>query len=432
MRTLKKLLLSTLLIMGIVSAVMVTGTSNNSSVYAASTAAAPPAQINQIFPDSNLAVVIADTLGKSVTDTVTQGDLDTISIVFAAGKNIQNISGIEYLNKVQTLNLSFNQISDISPLATANMPGLYQLLLFNNQISDISPLATANMPYLDLLFLFSNQISDISPLATVNMSYLKQLDLHDNQISDISPLAAKKMPDLKQLDLHNNQISDISPLGNGAFNALVAAYISDQKITKAPVLFSDKIVIENNTKHIDGSIIAPNTISDSGTYSGNDIIWNLVSYIPSVSYTFKDNYIDPILPLGEVNVDTKGVDYWEFSGTVTQPITDAHNVNFMVDGSVILSGPVAVGDFITEPDNPVKDGYTFTGWYTEETGGTKWDFSTGVMGDTDINLYAHFEKVTATATVLPQTGATDILILGSLLLTGGVALVATGKNKVSK
>ncbi|EAQ2699992.1 LPXTG cell wall anchor domain-containing protein [Listeria monocytogenes] len=47
---------------------------------------------------------------------------------------------------------------------------------------------------------------------------------------------------------------------------------------------------------------------------------------------------------------------------------------------------------INEPTKPVKDGYTFDGWYDAETGGNKWDFATNKMPANDLALYARFTK----------------------------------------
>lgn len=55
----------------------------------------PPAQIDQIFPDPNFASVVAEEMGKNVTDIVTLSDLHSINCNFIAiGKNISNIEGI--------------------------------------------------------------------------------------------------------------------------------------------------------------------------------------------------------------------------------------------------------------------------------------------------------------------------------------------------
>lgn len=55
-------------------------------------------------------------------------------------------------------------------------------------------------------------------------------------------------------------------------------------------------------------------------------------------------------------------------------------------GSHISPCPVTKGDILTPPENPVKKGYTFTGWYKEETCKNKWDFKDVVQGD--MTLYA--------------------------------------------
>ncbi|EAF1122880.1 LPXTG cell wall anchor domain-containing protein, partial [Listeria monocytogenes] len=47
---------------------------------------------------------------------------------------------------------------------------------------------------------------------------------------------------------------------------------------------------------------------------------------------------------------------------------------------------------VKEPTAPTKQGYTFTGWYDAETGGTKWDFTKDKMPASDLTLYARYEK----------------------------------------
>ena len=44
--------------------------------------------------------------------------------------------------------------------------------------------------------------------------------------------------------------------------------------------------------------------------------------------------------------------------------------------------------------SPTRKGYTFSGWYTQKTGGTKITASTTVTQTEDITLYARWKKVT--------------------------------------
>ncbi|MBC7569567.1 MAG: leucine-rich repeat domain-containing protein [Spirosoma sp.] len=105
---------------------------------------------------------------------------------------------------MQTLDLSYNQITDISFLAS--LTRLQTLYLSDNQITDISFLAS--LTTLQTVNLSDNQITDYSFLAS--LTRLQALDLSYNQITDISFLAS--LTTLQTLDLSNNQITDISSL----------------------------------------------------------------------------------------------------------------------------------------------------------------------------------------------------------------------------
>jgi Leucine-rich repeat (LRR) protein len=95
----------------------------------------------------------------------------------------------EIRHDVTELNLSGNEISDLTPLAT--LTNLRSLDLSDNFITDLSPLAG--------LTNLGNEFA-----TYVNLSY--------NQITDVSPLA--NLTNLQFLTLHNNQITDLTPLGN--------------------------------------------------------------------------------------------------------------------------------------------------------------------------------------------------------------------------
>ena len=120
--------------------------------------------------------------------------------------SFNQIRGISSLQNLTSLNLSFNQISDISFLQ--NLSGLTSLDLSHNQISDISFLQ--NLTELTSLDLSHNQISDISFLQ--DLTQLTSLNLSFNQISDLRFL--QNLTQLTSLDLRVNQISDLRFLQN--------------------------------------------------------------------------------------------------------------------------------------------------------------------------------------------------------------------------
>ena len=89
------------------------------------------------------------------------------------------------------------------------------------------------------------------------------------------------------------------------------------------------------------------------------------------------------------------------------------------DGSTTLSvqTDLSSGDKLTKPETPVKDGYTFAGWYKDSACTQAWDFETGISGD--MTLYAKWTAAgssgeteatatpTSTAVTTPQPTKTQ-------------------------
>ncbi len=145
---------------------------------------------------------------KNKIDSITAevSNLKTLMTLFLGGEwdnewIISDISFLEKLTGLQSLDLRSNQISDYSFLE--KLTGLQSLDLRYNKISDISFLE--KLTGLQSLDLRSNQISDISFLE--KLTGLQSLDLRENKISDISFL--EKLTGLQSLDLRENKIKNI-------------------------------------------------------------------------------------------------------------------------------------------------------------------------------------------------------------------------------
>ena len=164
-----------------------------------------PAQVN--IPDPNFRRAVEQALGKPQDAPITDEEMATLTELDTSGRDIRDLTGLEFAAGLTTLDLSSNQIADITPLA-----GLTQLtrLSFdsnrNVHFADITPLA--GLTQLQQLDLDHNQISDITPLA--GLTRLTKLDLDDNQITDITPLAG--LTQLASLHLSYNPIEDTSSL----------------------------------------------------------------------------------------------------------------------------------------------------------------------------------------------------------------------------
>ncbi|HAB0617040.1 TPA_asm: internalin, partial [Listeria monocytogenes] len=264
-----------------------------------------------------------------------------------------------------------NKITDLSPLA--NLSQLTWLEIGTNQISDIN--AVKDLTKLKMLNVGSNQISDISVLN--NLSQLNSLFLNNNQLGNEDMEVIGGLTNLTTLFLSQNHITDIRPLAS--LSKMDSADFANQVIKKPARNFSKTLSVPNNITSIDGTLVTPKTISNNGTYDAPNVNWSSPSYLPEVRYTFKQ----------DVAVGSTTSSY---TGIIIQPLNEPvdYNVTFNIDGNTSEVKTVTEEDLIPEPTNPTKQGYTFDGWYDAETGGTKWDFTTGQMPANDLMLYAHF------------------------------------------
>ncbi len=187
---------------------------------------APPVQAEVSIPDANLAEAIRDALGLPAGAAITSDAMLKLTELLAWGREITDLTGLEYATNLTGLNLDNHPISNLSPIA-----GLIQLEwlgLSHTDVSDISPLAAlSQLRSLDLgkfrsrnldtgaseslrLSYGHTDVSDISPLAS--LTQLERLFLGHTGVSDISPLSA--LSQLRLLDLRSTGVSDISPLAS--------------------------------------------------------------------------------------------------------------------------------------------------------------------------------------------------------------------------
>src|SRR5690606_3989105 len=79
------------------------------------------------------------------------------------------------------------------------------------------------------------------------------------------------------------------------------------------------------------------------------------------------------------------------------PIVVNQTITFETNGgSVVGAITQAQGSTVVAPANPIKEGYTFGGWYSDEGLTTSYTFTT--MPTNDLTLYAKWNFVTYTMT----------------------------------
>jgi internalin A len=198
-------------------------------------------QFSGLFADPHLQQCIENTAAANHWTQIEQisGRID------CRKHSISNLSGMEALTNVTSLDLSVNYISDITPLS--KLQALETLKLSFNTVADLRPLETltqlkilnmdnnmvSNITALKHLYrltnlsLQNNLVTNISPLE--GLTALQYLNLAVNTISDISALA--HLDHLRYLSLLNNEVADISVLEN--LTSLQGLHLGGNKIRSA-------------------------------------------------------------------------------------------------------------------------------------------------------------------------------------------------------
>ena len=156
------------------------------------------------FADANIEAAAREALGKGAGETVTAGELATITSFTLSDSAVADLSDLAAFTGLEQLILEGDQISDVTPLA--GLTRLKELSLENNPLSDATPLA--GLTGLEQLTLSSTGISDLAPLA--GLTNLRWLLLSFTDVSDVTPLAG--LTRLDWLDLWHCRVSDISAL----------------------------------------------------------------------------------------------------------------------------------------------------------------------------------------------------------------------------
>ncbi len=178
------------------------------------------------FADTNLKTAVEEAL--SVTEPTPSDMLNLISLD-ARGKNISDLTGLEYALNLTYLDLSDNNINVVGPFE--NLINLVSLFLNYNIISDISPVGELiNLTKLELFY--NNLNNNISPLA--NLTQLTYLNIGSNNTTDISAIST--LGNLAWLDLEKNgSLEDISTLTS--LDQLEALYINENTISDISPLY---------------------------------------------------------------------------------------------------------------------------------------------------------------------------------------------------
>ena len=175
--------------------------------------------------DPALRRAIATALGQASLEARRAVDISELQTLKARNAGITSLAGLEAAVGLQELDLGFNPLTDLQPLAMlpalvslnldgstsdprqlAPLVGLKRLSMRHSGIDSLAPLA--GMVSLAELDVGGNRIADLHPLT--GLTGLTVLRADGNRIADLWPLAY--LTGLETLDLGHNRVQYLQPL----------------------------------------------------------------------------------------------------------------------------------------------------------------------------------------------------------------------------
>ena len=176
----------------------------------------------------------------------------------------------------------------------------------------------------------------------------------------------------------------------GGKGTTVEVLLSTYEITD-PANARVNLDVEENTGNTASVVMLNKGNADDDTVLTSTIALTGNIYNPALTSSEEVAVVGGFIEEGSTQPNTDDVTH---VNPAPQPVyssggnmNNAYRVLFN-DGSTTLSvqTDLSSGDKLTKPETPVKDGYTFAGWYKDSACTQGWDFETGISGD--MTLYA--------------------------------------------
>lgn len=187
-----------------------------------------------------------------------------------------------------------------------------------------------------------------------------------NGISNISSMAFKGCTGLTEIKVPES----VGQIGPNAFNGCTNL---------------KRVLLEKNIKTINVNAFKDCTNLSDVKYNGYKTYWDKVT----VNTTGNDTLTSKVQYLCDINFDLNG-------GTINGSDTMATQTVYSNEKLGTAKCYPNDQPFVV-PTDPVREGYTFLGWYTQAEGGTKYTFTEAVSSN--ITLYAHWNAHSHTVTL---------------------------------
>lgn len=137
--------------------------------------------------------------------------LESITDLKASSYDIENLTDIENLSKLETLDLSNNDLKSLPTSALSSLRSLKSLNLQNNDIPALNSGSFNGLTNLQTLDLSGNDLATITTgINVAALSNLQNLTLDNNKITNIPGNAFSNLKNLKTLNVRYNQADNMT------------------------------------------------------------------------------------------------------------------------------------------------------------------------------------------------------------------------------
>ena len=351
---------------------------------------------------------------RNLTDISPLFDMTSLTDVYASSCNIADIRGIENLVHLESLSLDNNQgIGNLQEIGS--LTDLKELSLASCGIDDISFLE--NLKHLNRIELNDNpnlkNIDVLFGLPELSMVWLYGVNISDEDILTLAGYGDIEMsvgeegkpesvwvgpsPEFKLISgedvvSYNNVTGVLTGLKEGEATARVSYGFEEKYIT---ITVGPGVSEKTVTYNANGGSGAPEAQTK---FSGTTLALSAVKPVKSYTITYNANG-------GSISSKTKSVSA-VFKEWNTQ--ADGKGTSYAAGASYTKDEDVTLYAQWTDPKAgtlaaPARSGYTFDGWYTAATGGSKVTSGTTITKNT--TLHAHWTKISVTGVKLNKTSA---------------------------
>ncbi len=385
------------------------------------------------FPDANFRAHVED-YDLDSDGVLSQAEADAVTSMDVQGESIADLTGIEYFTQLRELECGDNELTAL------DLSGNPQLAILYCYLNELTALDLSGNPQLAYFYCAANQLTalDVSDnlqlidlscgenmlteLDVSSNSQLQYLECVDNKLTELD---VSNNPWLMELNCSRNLLTHLDLSNN---DRLWDLYCYGQQGPPA-------IALDDGQHYVIDMAQAFPAIDVTKVES--------IDNRPGYTYDLETHRI--IIDKSEGTAGSQVYYYdvedpWPISNVIDVSFdwTLRYQVDFQVNGgSPVDLQLVAPDGILVEPVAPVKEGFTFSGWYTDTALTNAFDFNTEI--NKNWTLYAKWtavekDKEDAPGTVKkatsPNTGDTTpwMVVFWAMVASTLLMLLTNGRK----